>query len=382
MPFPASRQRPGGRCLTEHVSRPSRPAELPDTVLPFGALWDVEPGYLNTASFGPPPRPGWEALQLALDEWRTGRTSWEGWAESVDVSRARFAALVGVRPEHVSTGAAVSQLLAPAAAAIPDGARVLVPHLEFTSIVFPWAAHAHRGVTVHEVPLDRLAAAIDERTDVVAYSAVQSANGQVADVAAITAAARAVGALTLVDTSQATGWLHVDPNAADLLVCGAYKWLCSPRGTAYLAHHPTLADRHPEFAGRLLPLAAGWFAGEDVHASYYGMPLRLAGNARRFDISPAWHCWVGAAPALQVLGTAGVAAIGRHNIGLANRLLDALGEPRSNSAIVTVPADPTAVERLTGAGVKFGTRAGRVRLAFHLYSTQRDVDIAVDALTG
>ncbi len=365
------------------MTRPPRAAgEVPDTVLPFGALWDVEPGYLNTSSFGPPPRPAWEALQQALDEWRTGRTSWEGWAANVDVSRDRFAGLIGTDPALVTTGAAVSQLLAPAAAAIPDGARVIVPHLEFTSIVFPWAAHAHRGVTVHEVPLERLAAAVDERTDVVAYSAVQSANGQVADVAAVTAAARAVGALTVVDTSQATGWLHVDPDAADLLVCGAYKWLCSPRGTAYLAHHPTLAERHPEFAGRLMPLAAGWFAGEDVHASYYGMPLRLAGNARRFDISPAWHCWVGAAPALQVLEAAGVAAIGRHNITLANHLLDALGEPRSNSAIVTVPADPGALERLAAAGVKFGTRAGRVRLAFHIYSTQRDVEIAVDALAG
>ena len=165
-------------------------------------------------------------------------------------------------------------------------------------------------------------------------------------------------------------------------MCAAYKWLCSPRGTAYLVHHPTLGDRHPEFASRLVPLAAGWFAGEDPHDSYYGLPLRLAADARRFDISPAWHCWVGAAPALQVIATAGVAAIGRHNVALANTLLDALGEPRSNSAILTVPAERAAVERLTAAGVKFGTRAGRVRLAFHLYSTQRDVDIALDALLG
>jgi hypothetical protein len=40
-------------------------------------LWDPEPGWLNTASYGLPPRPAFEALQAVLDDWRTGRTSWE-----------------------------------------------------------------------------------------------------------------------------------------------------------------------------------------------------------------------------------------------------------------------------------------------------------------
>ena len=35
--------------------------------------------YCNTASYGLPPRPAWEALQAALSEWRGGRTSWEHW---------------------------------------------------------------------------------------------------------------------------------------------------------------------------------------------------------------------------------------------------------------------------------------------------------------
>ena len=43
------------------------------------------------------------------------------------------------------------------AAALPDGARVLVPDIEFTSNLFPWLAHADRGVEVATVPLERLA---------------------------------------------------------------------------------------------------------------------------------------------------------------------------------------------------------------------------------
>ena len=352
------------------------------TVTEAAALWDVEPGYLNTSSYGPPPRPAWDALQRSLDDWRGGRTSWEPWADAVSVARNRFAALVAVDPATVATGAAVSQLLAPVAAAVPDGTRVLVPDVEFTSNVFPWAVHADRGVTVRTAPVDLLADAIGRDVDVVAFSAVQSATGEVADLAAISRAARDAGALTVIDTSQAIGWLPVDADAADLQVCAAYKWLCSPRGTAFLVHHPSLDERHPDIASRLRPLAAGWFAGEVPHESYYGPPLRLARDARRFDISPAWHCWVGTAPALQVLVATGAAAIGEHNIALANSFLTALDQPPSNSAIVSVPANDAAVGRLTAAGVRFGVRAGRVRVAFHLYSTTADVDIAIGALRG
>ena len=357
----------------------TRPAARP-TVAQAATLWDAAPGYLNTSSYGLPPRPAWDALQAALGDWRTGRTSWEGGARSVEQSRSRFADLLGVPAATVATGASTSQLLAPVAAGIPDGSVVLVPDIEFTSNVFPWAVHADRGVRVITAPTDRFLDAITGDVDVVAYSAVQSATGEVADVTAIGRAARAVGALTVVDATQAVGWLPVDVDAADLLVSHAYKWLCSPRGTAFAVHHPTLAERHPELT--LKPLAANWFAAQDIHGSYYGRPMKLAADARRFDISPAWHCWVGTDPALRVLAEVGVPAIHAHNLGLATTFLAALDQPPSDSAIVSVAAGDAAVDRLHAAGVRFGLRAGRVRVAFHLYSTEDDVELAVRALRG
>ena len=60
------------------------------------ALWDQAGVYCNSASFGLPPRPAWEALQSVLADWRGGRTSWEHWGESTDGARAAFARLVGV----------------------------------------------------------------------------------------------------------------------------------------------------------------------------------------------------------------------------------------------------------------------------------------------
>ncbi|MGK5739695.1 aminotransferase class V-fold PLP-dependent enzyme [Micromonospora sp. URMC 103] len=337
-------------------------------------LWQPEPGWLNTASYGLPPEPAWTALQDALADWRVGRTSWEGWGESVGLCRAAFARLVDVPAEDVTVGAAASQLLAPVAAALPAGATVVVPEVEFTSNLFPWLVQAERGVDVRTVPLARLVDAIDADTDLVAFSLVQSADGAIAPYDEVVDAARAHGALVAVDATQACGWLPFDASRADAVVVSAYKWLMGPRGVALAYLAPALRDR-------LRPDAAGWYAGHDPHTSYYGSPLRLADDARRFDISPAWFNWVGMAPALELLLDVGLPAVRAHNVALANRLLTGLGRPPGESAIVVVDV-PGAQERLERAGVRAAVRAGRVRASFHLYTTEADVDLALDALTG
>jgi selenocysteine lyase/cysteine desulfurase len=139
----------------------------------------------------------------------------------------------------------------------------------------------------------------------------------------------------VVDVTQATGWLPIGVDHVDALACAAYKWLCPPRGTSFLYVSPQLRER-------IRPLAAGWYAGEDVHDNYYGPELDLARGARRFDLSPAWHCWVGAAPALELLERVGVDAIHSHNVRLANRFREGLGMPASNTGIVsTARPEPT-----------------------------------------
>jgi selenocysteine lyase/cysteine desulfurase len=337
-------------------------------------LWDAEPGYLNTASYGLPPRPAWVELQAALADWRAGRTSWEDWAAAGERARHSFARLVGADPTDVAVGSQVSALVGLVAAALPDGARVVVPDIEFASNLFPYLVHADRGVEVVTVPTGQVVDAIDERTTAVAYSVVQSATGEVTDAAEVAAAAAAYGALTVVDATQAVGWLPVHARHADVLVCAAYKWLMAPRGAAFMVIDPALAER-------VRPLAAGWYAGDDVHASYYGPPLRLAKDARRFDVSPGWFDWVGTAAALAVVESIGVAAAHAHDVALANRFRAGLGLPPGDSAIVSVDW-PGAAERLAAAGVRAATRAGSLRAAFHLYTRESDVDTAVAALTG
>jgi selenocysteine lyase/cysteine desulfurase len=335
-------------------------------------LWQPQGTYLNTATYGLPPRPAWEALQQALADWRGGRTSFEHWDEAVERARATFARLAGVPAEDVAVGGAVSALLGLVAASIPDGTRVLAPDVEFTSVLFPFLAQERRGVRVRLVPPAELPGAVDARTDLVAFSAVQMATGELADLEAIAAAARAHGALTVVDATQALGWLPLDAARFDVVATAAYKWLMCPRGTAFMSIRPGLLEQ-------VVPHAAGWFATPDVHANYFGPPLRLADGARRLDTSPAWYPWVATAATLDVIEQIGVGAVHDHDLGLANRFRAGLGLDSSGSAIVFADV-PDAAARLERAGVRAAVRGGRLRTSWHVYNTERDVDTALEAL--
>ena len=191
-------------------------------------MWAPSRPYLNTASYGLPPRPAWDALQAALEDWRGGRTSWEHWEEATERSRELWARMAGVAPEQVAVAANVSSLVAL----------------------------------------------------VVAFSAVQSANGEVADLDGVAAAAAEHGTLTVCDATHACGWMPFDASRFDAVAAHAYKWLMSPRGTAFLALGDRLIDR-------VSPLAANWYAAADAQGGYYGLPMRLASSARGYAPPPA-----------------------------------------------------------------------------------------------
>jgi selenocysteine lyase/cysteine desulfurase len=336
--------------------------------------FEPENVYVNTASIGLPPRRVLDALAGALDTWRTGRAEAAAYDVYVTRARERFAQLVNTTPARVTVGNQVSTFSALIASALPDGARVLGVEEEFTSVLFPFMAHADRGVSVKTVPLAGLHEAITPGVTLVAVSAVQSADGRLVPggLEALATTAARHGALTYLDASQAVGWLPFQADRFDFVSCAAYKWLLSPRGTAF-------GVVRPERLGLLRPLYAGWYAGEDIWTSIYGPPLRLARDARRLDISPAWLSWVGTVPALELLTEVGVEAIHRHDVGLANALRARLGMAPSDSAIVTANVRG-GLERLGAANIKASVRAGAVRISFHVHNTEADVDAVARAL--
>ena len=108
----------------------------------------------------------------------------------------------------------------------------------------------------------------------------------------------------------------------------------------------------------------------------------LASDARRFDVSPAWHSWVAQAPALELLTEVGIDVLHDHAVGLANRFCTAVGMPAGNSAIVSVATSRDVGPQLEQAGIAASSRGGRLRLAFHLNNNTDDADRAAETLTG
>ncbi|TFC25609.1 aminotransferase class V-fold PLP-dependent enzyme [Cryobacterium sp. TMT1-3] len=360
--------------MTPAPLRTSSPAVSTLTLAEARTRYTSGRGYLAACTLGLPTIDTIAAMRADTEAWARGESCASRYGEVVERVRAGYADLVGVTPDRVAIGSQTSVMAGLVAASIPDGAEVVLPRGDFSSMVFPFLAQAHRGVTVRQVDLADLAASLTENTWLVAFSLVQSATGTLADSAAIRAAARATGTFTLCDTTQAAGWMPVDASVFDATICHSYKWLGAPRGVAFF----TVSDA---FAAKLHPVYAGWYAGDDLWASCYGPEMALAADARRFDVSPAWPAWVGAEPAIDLFRSLDLAAVAAHNAGLGDALCDGLGLPRLSQAIISWPdAGGRDLARLTAAGLTASGRAGRARVAFHLFNDEDDVTLALNAL--
>jgi selenocysteine lyase/cysteine desulfurase len=327
--------------------------------------------YLNTAAIGLPPRNVSQALHTIIDRWSTGEIRPAEFDAPVTAARASFARLIDVPSECVAVDVAASSLVGLVAASLPRGAKVLCADGDFTSLLFPFLERQQAGeLDVHSCPLESIANRVDERTALVAVSAVQSFDGRLCDFAGIEQACKHYGARSLLDATQAVGWMPIAGTRFDYVVASGYKWILSPRGTAFMSIKPDLI-------ASLRPHAPSWFAGENIWESIYGAPLRLASSARRLDASPAWFSWLGCAEALAFVERVGVAAIYEHDLKLTTTFFEHLGRPPSGSAVVSI-AGEGVFEALSAAGIAASRRGGATRLSFHLYNT---LDDAIAAAT-
>ena len=343
-------------------------AQLQHAIDSFG-----EPrGYLAAASIGLPPRQAVAALSDDLAAWARADRDPQGYDAVIERTRASYASLVGMPVARVAQGSQSSVISSLIAAAVPAGREVLCVDGDFSSIMFPFLQRA--DISVRSVALEALADSITTDTWLVVFSLVQSSSGLVADAGAIVAAAAEHGTFTFCDTTQAAGVLPVDASPYDATVCHTYKWLCSPRGVAFL----TLSER---FDAQLTPLQAGWYAGDDVWRSCYGPAMALAPDARRFDVSPAWQAWIGAEQSIGLFAGLDIAEVWARASGLGDSLCDALGIPQQHQAIVTWPDESGHdLAKLVTAGIRASGRAGRLRASFHLWNDESDVESVVQAL--
>ena len=356
------------------------PLPDPGVLAAARAEFSPEPGwaFLDTATFGLPPRATTARIAEALDGWRLGSIDWYAHDVAAESARVDFASLLGVDAGEVALLPSISIGVGVVAAGLRPDTEVLLPDDEYSSVILPMLVAESRGVGVRQVPFDRLAEEIRAGTDLVAVSSVQMHTGRAPDLAAICGRARAVGARVLLDASQGVPFHDLGGlvRSVDYLVCAGYKHLLSPRGTAFLYIR---GDRWVEVP----PLAANWRAVDaERGGSFLGGPLRLLPTAARFDTSLALLSWIGATESLALLRRWRDAGLFGEVARLAGRLASGLGRPTPPSSLVCVPVrDEAAVTKaLIGARVRAAIRLGSVRLAPHVWTTDDDVDRAIEAL--
>jgi kynureninase len=145
-----------------------------------------------------------------------------------------LAPLIGAQPHEVmiadSTSVNLFKLLAAALALRPDRRTVLTDRENFPTDLYVadgLAAWLGNGLRLKAVPASEVASAIDGDTAVLLLTQVDFRSGRTYDIAAITAAAHAAGALALWDLSHSVGVMPIglDAAGADFAIGCGYKYL-------------------------------------------------------------------------------------------------------------------------------------------------------------
>ena len=259
-----------------------------DPLSSFRDRFQLPPGliYLDGNSLGALPRatPG-RIAEVVAAEWGEGLIrSWNtaGWIEAPARVGAKIAALVGARPHEVtvadSTSVNLFKLLAAAMADRPDRRVILTEAGGFPTDLYMaqgLAAFAPH-LEVRAVAREAVQASIDTQVGVVLLTHVHYKTGAAYDMAGMTRAAQAQGALMLWDLSHSTGAVAVDLERAraDLAVGCGYKYLNGGPGAPAFLY---VAERHQ---ARLRSPLSGWMGHAAPFA--FGDDYRPADGLARF----------------------------------------------------------------------------------------------------
>jgi len=368
-------------------------AGLPDDVR--GRFEGLDDGlHLVSHSLGAMPRAARAAMKAHADAWaERSVTAWEDWFPTVRYTADLLGRIIGAPDGSVVLHQNVSALLAGILSALrptPTRNRVVTSARDFPTLRYVLAAHADLGFEVVSLDTDdpaELAAAIDERTLLVAVSHVFYGTSTLLDTEPIVAAARQHGALVLLDAYQSVGTVPVDvwDLDVDFLVGGSIKWLCGGPGVGY-------AYVQPEVAETLHPRATGWIA----HAAPFAFEpaLREAEGAWRFVGGTPNPLAVAVARAgYDVVSDLRPAEIRAHSLALTRRLMDGVRAQgctvrtpdndarRGGTVVFDFEGSAEACRALLARRVWLDHRPGYgLRVSPHVYTREAEIDAFLEAV--
>ena len=358
--------------------------------------------YLDHAAVSPLPARTRRRMVVALEEATSEADSaWTRRLAEVERVRGLAATLLHAQPEEIAFVPNTSTGLSLVAEGLSwrSGDNVVGCESEFPANVYPWTGLDHFGVEYRRVgerdgariDLDDIAAAIDDRTRVVALSWVQFASGFKLDLAAIAELCRERGVLCVVDAIQGLGALELDVEkvGVDVVVAGGHKWLLAPEGVGICY----IAERVLE---RIRPVIRGWLSVKEPFGPAAGAPEYLK-RASRFEVGTANVVGIyGLGASLELLSEAGASRIERRVLSLTEHAALGLedmgfkivgGRTREEKSGIVAGRPPEGMEaKAIAAGlntrrVQLVERAGRLRVAPHFYTTHDEIDLFLETLS-
>ena len=290
--------------------------------------------YLDGNSLGVMPRAAAaRAAQVVSEEWGVGLIrSWNtaGWFELPQKLGNQIAPLIGAGPgEVVATDTTSINLYKVLSAALtiqqqdaPQRRVVLSERSNFpTDLYIAEGLCKERGYTLKLVEPEDIAAALDSDLAVLMLTHVNYRTGAMHDMAAVTAAAHAAGALVIWDLAHSAGAVPVDlkgSNADFSIGCG-YKYLNGGPGA------PAFAWVHPRHADRFWQPLSGWwghaapFAFTADYQPAAGITRYLCGTQPIVSLS-LLECGLDGFKAAEALG--GMAALRTKSLALTDLFIE------------------------------------------------------------
>ncbi len=291
---------------------------------------------------------------------------------------------------------------------IGPGDEIVITEMEHHSNIVPWQLLSQRtGATLRwfeitddgQLDLDSIDELITERTRVVALTWVSNALGTINPITEIARRAHEVGALVVVDASQAAPQLPIDVTTcgADLLAFTGHKTV-GPTGIGVLWGRRGILDQLPPFLG-----------GGEMIETVRMESSTYAPVPRRFEAgTPPIVEAVGLAAALEYLDGLGMEHVHAHEQAITGYALDGLAtvpgltvlgplsaEQRGGAIAFELdgvhPHDVATVLDTRGIAVRAGHHCARpaharfgvqasTRMSSYLYTTPGEVDALVDGL--
>jgi kynureninase len=354
--------------------------------------------YLVSNSLGAMPRSVPAKLAEYAEQWASlGVRAWaKGWWAMPLALGDEIAPLVGAAPGTVAMAPTVTFAQAVILSSLtftPRRDTIVMSALDFPSVRYVYDELAPKlGARVVVVPSDdgisidedRLCAAVDERTALVAISHVLFKSAHIVDAARVTAHAHRMGALVSLDAYHSVGVVPVDVQAigADFLTGGVLKWLCGGPGGCFLY-------ASPEMSAKLEPALTGWQAHTHPFA-FDGDMEYAAGAARWLGGTPVIPALFANAEGPRIVKRAGIAAIRAKSMRQTARLVelaDTRGYPvraprdpsrRGGTVAFDVPHGAEVAQALLARDVIIDYRPGAgIRVAPHFYTTDDEVERVV-----